>query len=408
MPSFRYEGVSKLGDTERGEIVAPDEQRAYQALLANGITATSLADATVAESATPWYLRDVQLFSRGMSLNEQVDVAGQMAALFKAKLPLSEILSIMSRSASSKRMRFRFDRIRLLVADGEPLATAFARANPGASSLFTSILNLADIAPDPGKEIATLATFLRKQQQTTRQMSGALIYPAILIATAIAVFIVVAVFLAPNLAPMFRSLNRPVPFALALFDAVGEFILGHTAIIFIAGVLAITVAAFALAASEVRAWLSVALGRLPLIGTLMRQAELARLTNCLAMLIDAGLPIATSFRQAAQAVGGNDFSELYERCATAVEHGEPISEQLAKEAKVPISYLELFRVAESSNTLSEILPLLAADLDSRTDQTTARLLLLMTPVLTLFIGGGIATLAYSVMSAILSVNDLAL
>ena len=50
---------------------------------------------------------------------------------------------------------------------------------------------------------------------------------------------------------------------------------------------------------------------------------------------------------------------------------------------------------------------IATALEDQTERQAQRAMTLLTPVLTLVIGGGIAMLVYAVMGALLTVNDLA-
>ena len=60
---------------------------------------------------------------------------------------------------------------------------------------------------------------------------------------------------------------------------------------------------------------------------------------------------------------------------------------------------ELFRVGEEANALVPVLEALSQTLQGQLDQSTQRLLRLLTPILTLVIGGAVGALVYSIMGA---------
>ena len=67
----------------------------------------------------------------------------------------------------------------------------------------------------------------------------------------------------------------------------------------------------------------------------------------------------------------------------------------------------LFAIGERTNTLPQVMDSIATALEDQTERQAQRAMTLLTPVLTLVIGGGIAMLVYAVMGALLTVNDLA-
>lgn len=408
MPSFRYEGINDEGKYEKGEISATDERSAYQALAAIGILSTNLSDNDAPLPIVPWYRKDIELGGNRISLASQAEIASQLSVLLAAKIPVVDAVQILARSASGFAAQRRFGRIANLLKDGATLSDAFRSLNIEISPLFSSILKLTDEIAEPAAPVASLASFLRQQDRARRQFLGALVYPAVLIVTALGVLALVALFLAPNLRPMFEALNKPPPVAIAFFDAIGRLVTQNVGLLSTVGLIIIFFAALASQSTKLKANTGKMAARAPLIGWSLRSAELARLTRSLAMLIEAGLPLSTAFRQTATVVGGETFSRSFVECADSLDEGYPAAAVLARNDRIPATYLELFRVAESSNMLSTVLPVLAADLEDRAEQSLGRVLTLMTPIMTLVIGGAIAMLVYSVMSAILSVNEIAL
>lgn len=408
MPRFWYEGVTDLGKAEKGDVMAADESEAFKRLRSMGVTVLQLSsDEMPGNGDLPWYRRDISFARNQMSLTEQADVAQQLALLFRSRLPISEIIAILTRSARSERVRRRHERMGKLVADGFPLAEAFLKSGAQASPLFIAVLKFADLSSEPADAIQALASFFRRQDLAQRQLLAALIYPAILVVVAIGVFLLVALFLAPNLAPMFEAMNQPVPVALAVFTSIGAVLSAYAPLLgaFLLITVVLTVVGWHL--EGVRALRHRLLLAAPVIGPIARTAELSRITHCTAMLLRAGQTLPDALRQAADAAGGAAYRALIVQGALELESGQLASAMLATDRTIPLTFLELFRVGEMTNRLTEVLPTLAQSLDDQLDRQIDRYMKLLTPVITLVLGGGIALLVYSVMTAILSVNDLA-
>jgi general secretion pathway protein F len=81
---------------------------------------------------------------------------------------------------------------------------------------------------------------------------------------------------------------------------------------------------------------------------------------------------------------------------------------LARSSALPIVVQQMIAVGEETGRLQDML-LRAASILERQEQTrTAQILSVLTPAITILVSGMIGVIILSVMSAILSINDLAL
>jgi general secretion pathway protein F len=93
---------------------------------------------------------------------------------------------------------------------------------------------------------------------------------------------------------------------------------------------------------------------------------------------------------------------------TAVRHGQSLSDALAAQPLLPGLLSQLAAVGEKSGTLPQIFEDSAIGLENILEQRLARYSVVLTPVLTLFMGIMIGSIAMIILNAILSINDLAL
>lgn len=352
--------------------------------------------------ALPWWKREVTLGSGQLGLGEQAALAEQMATMFRVRLPALEMLRILSQGAGRSETRVRLERVARLVAEGMPLADAFAQAGPKVAPVFLSLLRAGAQSDAMPEHLTDLARLLRLQDQLRGQVATALLYPAILIVAALAVMLIVALTLAPALAPLFVGQGREMPASLAFFTALGEVIRGWWPLL----LLLLAVVVFGAVAALRAGWGRLAL-RLPLFGALTRDAALLALVRSLALMLKAGRPLAEALRGMAEADATGPFAPDLRAAVAALERGERAHAALARSGRLPPVMRELFRVGEEANALVPVLEALSQTVQGQLDQSTQRLLRLLTPILTLVIGGAVGALVYSIMGAVLSINDLA-
>ena len=335
-----------------------------------------------------------------MPLAEQAALAEQMATMFRVHLPVLDALNILAQGAGRTDIRRRLGRVARLVAGGMPLAEAFAHSGPRVAPVFLSLLRSGEQSDALSDQLTDLARLLRLKDQVRGQVITALLYPAILLVAAVAVILIVALTLAPALAPLFLDEGRQMPGSLAFFLGFGKVVSNWWPVILL-GLL--TLAAGGLTAF--RSW-----GRgaywLPLLGPLLQNSDLLTLVRSLALLLKSGWPLAEAMRGLEKSDTGGPFTADLRAAISALERGERAHPALAKGGRIPAVMRELFRIGEEANALVPVLEALSESMQGQLEQSTQRFLRLLTPILTLVIGGAVGALVYSIMGAVLSINDL--
>lgn len=409
MPVFSYQGYSNSGLAEEGTIDAANEKIAFETLASRGITVFELQQgSSKIASSIPWYRRDIKLFGDRLELREQANTAQLMATLVSAELTSAEMVRLLAISAESQAIRLQFERIGQRLENGELLADAFSAENRLFSPIFASFLRVSDATNTLPKLLAELSEFLRKQAEIQQKIVSALIYPSILLFAAVSLLFVVVLYLAPNLEPIFVSVGKPPPGILAAMLATETFLRSNW-ILLSCGLAGVFVGLAYMFQHPSGSDLATRVYfRLPVIGQVAQIAELSRITQATGLLLRSGQPLADAMKNAAQAMATfKHFRILFEEAASEIEAGSTAWSIFAGENLIPPSYTELFRIGEETNRLPSTLSALSDALASQSERTTQRLLSLLTPALTLVLGLGVGLLIYTLMGAILEVNELA-
>ncbi|WP_424831384.1 type II secretion system F family protein [Ruegeria sp.] len=410
MPLYSYRGYDKTGSSEEGTIDASSEQLAFEILKSRGVTVFHLA-AGIAwpNEEIPWYRRDIRLSGAELSYQDQAIVAGLLATLFRAGLPVADVIRIAGLSADKKEVARHFERVGLRVADGANFPEAFRDENHIFSPVFVSFLKISDTANSLPALLYELSGFFQKQYAAKQKVISALIYPSVLVCASVALFLVIVLYLAPNLSPIFASVGREVPATIGILLSINLFLKSHwpLATLAVISVSLSTIAALQL--PQIRSAASILKMRLPVFGSLLSLSTLTRLVQSTELLLRAGNPLSESLRSSAENMGvGTSLGSRFLEAADAVEGGRSAASIFDQDPALPSSFKELFRVGETTNNLPVTLLALSEHLSSDLERKSERLLGLITPALTLIMGTGIGFLIYTLMAAILEVNDIVL
>lgn len=409
MPVFSYHSFNADGVKEHGTIEASTEKRAFDTLQSRGLTVYQLdVGQTTLQSDVAWYRRDIQIGTKGLSYDEQAKAADLLATLFEAQLSAVEVFRIASTSSESPEVRRQFERVGQRIAEGAPIGDAFEAENRMFSPIFVSFLRISDQTNTLPRLLRDLGQFFQRQHVVREKVVSALIYPAILLVAASLLLLVVVLYLAPNLEPIFASVGKTPPATLGFLLAINSglksyWLVGVIGLCAIGGGLVIAVQRPSVRHVMWRFRL-----RMPLFGPLLRLSELARLTHALDLLLRSGMPLSRALSSAADAMGGHSgLAKTFTNASSAVESGAPASSVFLTDAHLSPLFKELFHIGEHTNKLASTLPAISTALTTQVDRRSQRILGLLTPFLTLVMGIGIGFLVYTLMGAILEVNELA-
>nr|WP_246391198.1 type II secretion system F family protein [Limimaricola variabilis] len=319
-----------------------------------------------------------------------------MAVLFRVRLPILEILRVLGAGTQRRDVRGRLERVTRLVAEGLPFAEAFAQAGPRVAPVFTTLLRMGESSNEMPDLLQDLAKHLRSQQRLRAQIAAALIYPAVLVAVGIGVLVLVSLTFAPALEPLFQSRGLAPPTGLAVFLSLRDLVANW-------GVwLGLVVVALALRLARVGV-----VTRLPVIGRLAQDTALLRMTRGLELLLRSGMSLPDALDLLGTLQPGAAHAAAMRAAAERLRSGGRAYEAFAQAPRMPLLFLELFRIGEETNTLGAVLGTLSEALAAQIESRIGRLLRALTPALTLMVGALVGLLVHAVMEAVFSVSDLA-
>jgi general secretion pathway protein F len=145
----------------------------------------------------------------------------------------------------------------------------------------------------------------------------------------------------------------------------------------------------------------------PMIGGFIRSREGGGFARALGTLLVARVPLMSAMQTARALVTNRHLNALYEGAIKRVPEGTPLHRAFDSDGLLPPASLRLVAVGEESGQLGPMLIQVASVIEADLQRRIERMVGLLTPALTLVIGGSIGGLIMHVMSAVLSINNLA-
>jgi general secretion pathway protein F len=353
----------------------------------------------------PWSLT---LFTAGRVGRREIALfTREMATLLGAGLTLERALEILTGLSDHEPTRRMLARLLETIRGGASFADALAERGefPG---FYVSMVRAGEAGGALEEVLHRLSDYLERAQALRESVRSALIYPAIVVVMAGASVVVLLTVVLPQFTPLFEDAGASLPTLTRVVMAAGNAVQDYGW----AGLAGLLVLALLLrqqlATPAGRArWDALAL-KLPLFGDLIAKAEAARFSRTLATLLSNGVPMLSALAIVKDTLANRVTAKAIEDIGTSLKEGEGLAGPLAKARHFPALSAQLVQVGEETGQLEEMLHKVADIYDQEVRRAVDRMLALLVPGLTLALGGLIALIIGSILSAMFSVYDIPL
>lgn len=407
MPRFRYRAIGPAGEAASGVLEAPDRAALLDQLRGMGLLPVEAEEGEAA--APPWWKREIRLgggarTASGKGLGHAVQ---ELAILLDAGLPLDRSLAILAGQREHRALRPALVEVLDQVRGGVALAEAM-RDHPAVfPPVAIALVEAGEAAGALNTTLARLAEMLLRAEQLREQLSSALIYPILLLMAAVGSVLLLLTVVVPQFETFFEGSRVALPTATVIVLAASRAIREDGALILLLLIGGVVALRMALRRPGAQRRLDAALLRAPLIGTLLARIETARFARTLGTLVESGVPLAGALPIARRTFANAAMAEAVDTATQSLKEGEGLAGPLEATGLLPPIAVTFLRTGEETGRLGEMLTRLADALDRDIQKTTARFLALLVPVITILLGILVATVVGAILTAMLSINELA-
>jgi type IV pilus assembly protein PilC len=205
------------------------------------------------------------------------------------------------------------------------------------------------------------------------------------------------VFVIPVFEEMFEGMGGALPVPTQIVIKMSRFTKGNIHFM----ILALILGGFAFRRSykteKGRAFMDDFLLKLPVFGTLVRKAAVAKFTRTLGTMLGSGVAILDALDIVAKTAGNKTIEAAVYETRSAISEGRTMSEPLLESGVFPAMVCQMIAVGESTGALDTMLGKIADFYDEEVDQAVENLTTLMEPAMLVFLGviiGGLVVSMY--------------
>lgn len=406
MTLFRYTAIGPDGSRLAGTMDAATEAEVITRLRRQGTTPIR---ATPAEASGTGWQGLLQLefkWRNGPGGQAVATLIRELSTMLSAGQDLDRALRYLQET-SPVRVRPVVSGLRDTVRNGTPLSTAMAQAPSVFTPLQAALVRAGEAGGTLAPTLTRLADMLDRQRSLAASVTSALIYPALLLIAMTGAVTLLLVEVLPQFVPMFEQNGVAPPASIQVLVGLGDAVGQYGWLI----LLCLIALGFALRAAlrlpSVRLVVDRSVLRLPVIGNLIKETIAARFTRVLGTLLTNGVALIPALAIVRDAIGNRYARLAVERASLTARGGGSLTPDLEQAGIVPPRTIHLLRLGEETAQIGAM-ALRAADIhEEQTRVATQRLMALLVPVLTIVMGLAVGGIVTSLMTAMLSLNNLA-
>ena len=402
MARYSYKKITKENKLIGGLINAFSKSSALRELRNNGSTVLF-----VLRDDVPFWKRDMPLPSFGMSTMERILFFRNTAVMLASGVSLIEALHTLEEQMRSSSTKKAMKKMSEDVANGQALSAAMGKFKRYFSEYLIETVNLGEVTGELSDTLDRVSTNLEKDYELRRKVVGAIAYPVIVILVMLAVIFILITFVLPKIAELFDEVNAELPFLTKVLINTSVFVVTYPYII--AGIIATIVTAFIFAGRTKRGRLIIhgSYLRIPIIGGLLKEFNLAQFFRSMDSMVSAGISLVKAVEVSKKTLRNEVYRTTLESVHPALTHGVQLSEALKPFPHIfPTQTQKIIKVGEQSGRFDETFKRITGFFERAVQHKTQMLTVLIEPVLVIFIGVFVGGLALSIFMPIYQISTV--
>ncbi|RAP37845.1 type II secretion system protein F [Legionella quinlivanii] len=389
LKSFRWEGVNRAGEKVKGIIEAKTLVLAKADLNKQGYIVKKVVK------------KRKSFFDRKNKKIKQADItifSRQLATMIAAGIPLIQSFDIVTKGQTNARMIKLLESVKKDIESGTGMAEALSKHPVYFNELFTNLVDAGEKSGSLDIMLDKVATYKEKIETIKKKIKKALTYPIAVLIVAILVTAALLIFVVPQFQSLFEGFGADLPALTRGVIDLSKFFQSYWYIIF--GLLGGAIYAFIYAKNHSPQFahtIDRSLLKIPIIGTILVNASIARFARTLSITFAAGLPLVDALKSVAGATGNILYAEATDKIRQDVSTGQQMQLAMHNTHMFPNMVIQMVAIGEESGTLEKMLGKVADFYEEEVDNAVDALSSLLEPIIMSILGilvGGLVVAMY--------------
>lgn len=397
MPFYSYKARNSEGLDQKGRVEATSEEKAAQTLQERGLLVISLTPIADKESL-------LTKTTQKMTFADTVIFTRQLASMVEAGLTLTNALALLVQQAKPA-VRTVLGQILSDLEGGSSFTAALGKHQKVFSKTYIYLVAAGESSGSLDSVLSRLADNMEEQKAFKGKITGALVYPIVVLIVMIAVFVIMMVAVVPKLIEVFQEFDAELPWTTQLLIAISNFMTNFWWLLLI--LIALLAGGFWLwyRHDQSKRLVDQLFFKIPIIGDLRKKTILTDFTQTMSMLVKSGVPLVDSLTLSTDSVSSINYRDHFAVAKDKVEKGVSFGEALSVYDDFPPIMGQMIQVGEETGKLDDMLFRLSRYFKGEAQQAVAALLAAFEPALMILLGLAVAFLVIAIIMPIYNLTS---
>ncbi|RCU49900.1 type II secretion system F family protein [Corallincola holothuriorum] len=380
---YVWQGVNKKGDKVSGELRGASPTDVKVQLRSQGVTPSKVKK------------KQKSLFGASGGSVGAADIAiitRQIATMLSAGVPLVQSIEMIAKGHEKEAMQNLLNGILVELQAGRPFSECLKQHPKYFDDLYVDLVDAGEQSGALDTIYDRIATYKEKAEALKSKIKKAMFYPAAVLAVAFIVTSILLIFVVPQFQEIFEGFGAELPAFTMMVIHISDFMQSYWYVILAALILGGY--AFKQAHAKypsVRDKTDEIIVKLPIIGSILHKAAIARFARTLSTTFAAGVPLISALESAAGASGNAVYRRAIMSIQREVQTGMQMNVAMRMTGIFPDMVTQMVMIGEESGALDGMLAKIAniyeMEVDDAVDGLTALLEPLIMVVLGTLVGG---------------------
>jgi len=391
MPIYKYKAFDKDKKAQEGMVEANSKDYAGEMLAEKGLSIVSISEISSGKKRINLdflnrvKIKDIVIFSR------------QFSVLISANVSMVQALKILVDQTANVTLKMVISEVADEVDAGSTLSEALGKRANIFSNFYVSVIRSGETSGKLDEVLSYLADEMEKDYDMMSKIKGAMIYPAFVLISLVAVGIVMMIFVVPKLTGILTESGAELPIITRILIGTSSFMQKYWWLLIVITAGIVTAFKWYTKRPQGRRQLDYIKLRLPIFGHLFQLIYLVRFTRSMNTLIVGGVTIDNSLKVAAEVVGNKIYQELIEKTIKEVEDGNSISSVFINSKTIPKMVSQMLNIGEKTGKMDVILERITNFYSREIGNMVTNLMTLMEPFIMVIMGVAVGMMVAAVI-----------
>ncbi|MFC1655327.1 type II secretion system F family protein [Patescibacteria group bacterium] len=338
---------------------------------------------------------------------KQVDIllfTKHLSVALESGLTLVEGLELLRDQAKGK-MKMVINGIHETVYSGKSFHEALNPHTKYFSAIYINMVKSGELSGTLQENLARLSDQLNKKLKIKKKVKSAMLYPMFIFIAIFGLGMSVAIFVLPKILPLFKILDVELPVTTKALIYVAELFETQGLLIFAGMIVGTIFLIWFFKADFMKPISHRIMLKIPIIKHIIIKVNLERFLYTLGTLLESGISLDQAIKITTSATDNRVYKKIIGSFLQDIEAGKNLASSLVSDPKLfPIIVSRMVGVGERTGNLHSTLKYLSKFYEEEIDSSMKNLSTIIEPVLLIFIGIIVGTVAISILGPIYQIT----